>query len=259
MGIIGARKSRLAVFALACGIVVALANDRAEQRQKAPPTPRTSTSQPPAVLPRGPAFTFDTQTGGVNEALRTLVALRLQPSDTPEEESRKAADTAKAEATLRRDHAAGAKIIVDNLERLAADDLPSHATLMSLLSLVAEDETAIRYYQRVAMTGPPRAVEPRPKPGRAKSPPDRPGTERAGAEDPHVLIRYMAMSGLFTAARKGDQRAINAIRDTLNSPHREVKATAVRYYYALSKSRLRAKAEMRERLAPRDQYLLNLY
>jgi hypothetical protein len=248
------------VISVVFGNLLFTVNTYGEGDPKAPPT----ASQPKEHTPRrtaarGPVFSFETQSGTLNEALKKLIELPRQPAETTEEESRKAAEIAEAEIAVRRESAAAASTIVENLRRLASDDLTSHATLFSLLYLVAQEGAAVAYFQKVAMTGPPRAV-PRPQNPRPKnSQADRPVQNHYEQEDPHVLIRYMAMSGLFIAARHGDRRAITATLATLKSPHREVKTTAVRYYYALSKSRLRAKAQMRKSLAPQDQYLLNLY
>src|SRR5262249_37601362 len=148
-----------------------------------------------------------------------------------------------------------AHIIVDNLRKLAPEDSTSHASLISLLYLIASEDAAIQYFQEVAMTGPVRQIQ---KQRSKKLTPDQAVQNRSEQEDSPMLTRYLAMSGLFIAARHGDRRAIDAILSTLKSPHSEVKITAVRYYYALSKSRLRAKAQMRERLEASDQYLLNL-
>ena len=253
------------VVAAALTVVAALATQQSgvalgAGTQKVPPTSSKPKEQAPAgIASRGPVFTFQTQTGALNEALKKIIELRLQPSETTDEESRIIAATAQAEAAVKREPAAAATIILENLRKLPSDDLTSHATLFSLLYLVAQEDVAIRYFQEVAMTGPPQIVDQPRKPERKNSQADRPVMNRYEQGDPHVLIRYMAMSGLFTAARSGDRRAITAILATVKSPHREVKSTAVRYYYALSKSRLRAKVQLRESLAPRDQYLLNLY
>jgi hypothetical protein len=255
----------LVAAAAALTVVAALATQQSgvtlgAGTQKVPPTSSKPKEQaPPGIASRGPVFTFQTQTGALNEALKKIIELRLQPSETTDEESRIIAATAQAEAAVKREPAAAATIILENLRKLPSDDLTSHATLFSLLYLVAQEDLAIRYFQEVAMTGPPRIVDQPRKPERKNSQADRPVENRYEQEDPHVLVRYMAMSGLFTAARSGDPRAITAILATVKSPHREVKMTAVRYYYALSKSRLRAKVQMRESLAPQDQYLLNLY
>jgi hypothetical protein len=73
------------------------------------------------------------------------------------------------------------------------------------------------------------------------------------------LIRYLAMSRLYAAARGGSERAKGAVLDAARSPDREVKITAIQYSYALSRQRWKARRALETRLADADLHLLDRY
>jgi hypothetical protein len=204
-----------------------------------------------------PLFSFETQPGAVNVALKTVLDSWRHPGLTDVEASRALSEMAQAETVIKRESQTAAAIIIRNLQRLPSNDVTLHSSLYSLLYLVATEDIAMQYLQKAAMSGPPEPSH------RSKPLPMRSQVNQRGnsddQEDPHSLIRYMAMNGLFVAARDGKPRARLAILEAVRSVHRDTKVTAIRYYYALSKSRVRAKAEMRLLLSAPDQYLLNLY
>ena len=82
---------------------------------------------------------------------------------------------------------------------------------------------------------------------------------RLAFEDPESLIRYLAVTVLYRAAKDGSAAASEALLQIVQSPNHLAKITAIQDYYALRKSRARAKSEMKKILAPQDHYLLYRY
>jgi hypothetical protein len=218
---------------------------------RARPSPRSGGENPP---PKIRPFQSD---GAVNQALTTILKLR-KTGAPPAGEGRRATEIADAENVLRKNSATAAATLVQSLKKLAADDVARHATLLSLLAPAAHEAVAIDYLLQKVMSGKagPRPIEA----NHVKDPAaDKPLSSRSEHVDPERLIRYMAMSQLHTAARMGSRRASQAILESLRSPHRDVKITAVQMHYALSRSRLQARARMRALLRPEDRHLLYRY
>jgi hypothetical protein len=229
------------------------------QEKKIPP-PKAGRSEQTPNNQEQPSFQFESRTPEVRQAFEKIFELRRSVAVTPDDLVRESSDLELAYEALKRNPTESAAILVENLRKLDPDDWDAHSALFSILVLVNQEPVAIDFLRELAMKGQPRTLSKiTTKTRKETKTKDRAIQRPSEQDDPQVLIRYSAIGVLFSAARKGNQRATEAILQTLKSPHREVKISSIQYYYALSKSRLRAKVQMRELLAPDDQYLLNFY
>ncbi|HSE42272.1 MAG TPA: hypothetical protein VLH08_16020 [Acidobacteriota bacterium] len=254
--------SSLWISILVCILLHQTALSSNAQEMKTAPPKAGSAAQITKNQEREPnrSFQFESATPEVRQALKRIFELQRSVAVSSDDLVRKSSQLELSYDVVRNNSNESAAVLVENLRKLDPDDFASHSALLSILVLVNQEPVAIDFLRELALKGQPRTL-PKITTKLRKQPNahDRIIQRPSEDEDPQVLIRYMAMGILFSAARKGSQRATETILQTLSSPHREVKISSIQYYYALSKSRLRAKTQMRERLSPRDQYLLNFY
>jgi len=226
-------------------------------RAKTPPPRLTPPSTRPAPAPR---FGFERRTGETDKALTELLG-RAAPA-APNDETAAAALTnqARAKQTLRANAKATVATLVGELQALRPNDVEAYAELSSLLAVVADDDGAIAAWTRTLMTDMPHPAWPKSDHKKVTTPDQPTGQPPAGKpierDDPQVLIRSLASTHLYRAAKGGSGRAQAALLETAASPNLDARISAVKFTYALSRQRWKARGELEKRLPPTDTYLL---
>jgi hypothetical protein len=228
---------------------------RPERKAKTPP-PKPAAA-PPAATPQ-PRFEFEKQAGALEQALTVLLDRQRAVLPRPEGAGEQMTRAAAARQAVRSNPAAAAATIIAELEKLPKDDVEGHAELFRLLDVVADQDAVIEYWSKKLSSGTPRP--PRPAAERQKlKEPDQPRLRKSEHEDPEALIRTLAITHLYRAARAGNEKARAAILEAAASPHPEVRISAVQYTYALTRQRWKARQELEKRLPRTDHYLLHRY
>ena len=186
------------------------------------------------------AFTFLTEPGAVNAAMRTIWEQGFHSFLTTETASAAFAERARAEAVIRANLAEAARILLANLEALPPTDDARHISMAELLRIVGDDP-AILSHTRTLLVTPPAPVAP--------------GDD---GERPGALARQTLMGNVAMLAKGGSQLASDLLVDLLASADVTVRANAVRAYYAVTPDRRAAQRIMRQRLVPDSRYLLYL-
>jgi len=249
------------------------------------PAPRIGAKTEATIGQR--SFTFERSTDAVNVALKDLVTTEAAASQAPGLQRQK---VEKALQIVNQNRARAARLLIDELKKLKADDVQGHIVLLTVLQKTDPDKDVIAYLTELAKSKDiasyqhPRTSSPGKQNEKVTTPdivtvegaklqqspirnikvkealPAMPTLKRpCGEENPRELIRLSALSTLYVYAEKRDKNALNAILKTLKSPSLGVKTTAVDFYYRLRKNRPYAKAEMQKQLGKDDYYLLNRY
>ncbi len=185
-----------------------------------------------------PLFTFRTEPGVTNDALRVLYDLNQRPVTTSAAASAAWAARARAESTVAANVAEARHIILINLRMLDAADDYGYRTLAPLLEITGSD-ALIQSHLRALLLEPP----PSPVLGH-------------DVNDPRSLVRQTALGHLVGAAQKGDLGAKSLVLELVGSSDVAIQGQAVRAYYALSADRRLAQRTMRRLMAPSQYHLL---